>query len=230
MKNFKRTLLCATLGLGLGLSVSTAHAFLVYDAVRTAEFAVQGVQRMLSLISEYHKVHSKEEELKIWEGKKQVKEKDLLKGSSYAFLKDANIMAMGSDKYLPAFEKAEDADRYIREKFFFDPNLSNVTEAHKNEIMQRRYAYVEALAKEILSLSAAIRHSVAQEQSVLKDAETTAGGNIHQIDMMIQTKKTMVELEGANIILQAKLMELEAARMLLGLDPQRIEDPGQGQQ
>ena len=114
MKNFKRTLLCATLGLGIGLSVSTTQAFFVYDATRTAEFAVQGVQRMLSLISEYHKVHAKEEEIKIWEGKKQLKEEDLLQGSTYDFLKSGNVMSMGSETYLPAFENIDDADKYIR--------------------------------------------------------------------------------------------------------------------
>ena len=74
MKMKKQNLVAIMLGLGLGFSVTTANAWFVFDPLRTAEFVIQGVQRMLSYVSEAQKVDSKEEEKKIWETRKNNKE------------------------------------------------------------------------------------------------------------------------------------------------------------
>jgi len=50
------------------------------------------------------------------------------------------------------------------------------------------------------------------------------------VDLLAQTKKVMVEQKAADILLQAKLLELDAARMLVGLNPQRVEKPSQNEQ
>jgi len=297
MKIMKQNLVAIALGLGIGLSVTTAEAItpFVFDATRTAEFAVQGVQRMLSYVSEAQKVNSKEEEKKLWEKRKKNKEKDGDSSSSdgesggsgesggggsdgkdddcksskklpyesqyYRYLggktdqdmkneniddedednsgeedndgesddresvKSVNPTSMGSEKYLPAKSDTKSAEDYIREHFFYDPDLSKVTQAKKNEIIQHRYAYLETLAQEVLELSIGARSAIQSDLSVLSKSKTTAGGDINQVEFMIQTKKVMAEQKAADIILQAKLMELEAAKMFLNLSPQRIEDP-----
>jgi len=285
MKKIKQNLVAVTLGLGLGLSVTTAEAItpFVYDVTRTAEFAIQGVQRMLSYVSEAQKVESKEEEKKIWEKRKNNKEaqgesgggesggseggggsKDdddctsskklpyennfyrYMGGTTDLDMADENDedksgeedeenkresidsvkpMSMGSEKYLPAAKDTKTAEDYIREHFFFDPDLTKVTEAKKNEIIQHRYAYIETLAQEVLEISQGARKAILSDLSTLSKSKTTAGGDINQVEFMIQTKKVMAEQKAADIILQAKLMELEAAKMFLNISPQRVEDP-----
>ena len=284
MKRVKQNLVAITLGLGLGLSVTTAEAItpFVYDVTRTAEFAIQGVQRMLSYVSEAQKVESKEEEKKIWEKRKNNKEAqgesdggesggseggggsedDDCKSSKklpyennfYRYMggttdldmnneeeegksgeedeenkresiNSVKPMTMGSEKYLPATEDTKTAEDYIREHFFYDPDLTKVSETKKNEIIQHRYAYLETLAQEVLELSQGARSAILSDLSTLSKSKTTAGGDINQVEFMIQTKKVMAEQKAADIILQAKLMELEAARMFLNISPQRVEDP-----
>jgi len=280
MKMKKQNLVAIMLGLGLGFSATTARAWFVFDALRTAEFAIQGVQRMLSYVSEAQKVKSKEEEKKVWEIRKNNKE---AQGSSdgegseseggsgkaddkpkklpyenmfYRYfggttdqdmnddddedkskkeddeeeskrddIASINPMSMGSEQYLPTTGDTATAEDYIRKNFFYDPDLTKVTEAEKNRIIQHRYGYLETLAQEVLQISQGARQAIAADLTTLSKSKTTAGGDINQIEFMIQTKKVMAEQKAADIILQAKLMELEAARMFLNLSPQRIEDP-----
>lgn len=225
MKKNNHKIMAAIVGLGLGFSATSANAFLAYDATRTAEFAVQGVQRMLSLITEYQKVFSKQEELKTWENKKGMKDKDSLSASPYQYLEQTKSTTMGAHEYYPSQETAEKAEQYIKENFFLPADEKQFTQEKKKEIEQRRYAYVEALAKEVLSLSAGIRTSAQASLSGIKEADTKAGGNIQQLDLLIQNKKTMAEQKAADILLQAKLLELEAAKMLLHMDLQYYENP-----
>ena len=100
-----------------------------------------------------------------------------------------------------------------------------IVQIKKNEIIQHRYAYIETLAQEVLELSQGARSAILSDLSTLSKSKTTAGGDINQVEFMIQTKKVMAEQKAADIILQAKLMELEAARMFLNISPQRVEDP-----
>ena len=302
MKTVNQNLVAIALGLGLGLSVSTANAVtpFVYDVTRTAEFAIEGVQRMLSYVSRVQEEESKEEEQVTWEKRKDNKDAqakasdggsgDGSDGSSgeggssggsskksdkpkklpyesefYKYMggktdcdlakeeKDAgtdetkgepdeenesdeneeteriNPMAMGSEQYLPAMADAGEAEDYIRQNFFFDPDLDKVTEEEKNRIEQHRYAYVETLATEVLQISQGARSAIAKDLGVLSESKTTAGGDVNQVEFMVQTKKVMAEQKAADIVLQAKLMELEAAKMLLNLSPQRIEDPSKSE-
>lgn len=224
MKQVSHKIMCAVFGLGLGFSVTSANAFLAYDVVRTVEFAVQGVERMMSLISEYQKVQSKQEELKSWENRKTMKEEDLLTSNVYTKLKKS-ISEGDSQKYYPAQDNAEDAEKYIKEYFFLPSDSKQFTQEMKKEIEQRRYAYVEALAKEVLSLSEGVRQSARSSLNALKEADTVAGSNIQQVDLLIQTKKTMAEQKAADIMLHSKLLELEAAKMLLHMDLQYQENP-----
>lgn len=225
MKQLKRKLMCAAVGLTLCLSAGHANAFLCYDAPRTAELAVQGVQRMLSLISEYQKEYSKEEELKTWETRNTIKEEEQPTTSGYEYIQQAKPMEMGSEEYLPANGDATAAEKYIREKFFLPADIAKLTPEEKNKVEQLRYAYVEALAKEVLSLSAGVRENAQAELAQLEKSITRTGGNVQQVDLLIQNKKTMVNQKGADVILQAKLMELEAASMLLGLNLELVANP-----
>ena len=134
MKKVSYKIICGMVGLGLGFSITSANAFLTSDAVRTAEFAVQGVQRMLSLISEYQKVQSKQEELKSWENKKEMKEEDLLTPDVYNYLEAASITKMGSEEYYPAQDNAEAAEKYIKEKFFLPVDTKEYTLEKKKEV------------------------------------------------------------------------------------------------
>jgi len=145
------------------------------------------------------------------------------KGIYYAYMKDAT--ATGSEAYIPAQSDASAQENYVREALFYDSDVSNLTEKDKQEVLNKRLAYVEALAMEVLSLSAGARDSIAAELNILKDAKTTAGGVIQQVEMMAQTKKVMIEQKAADILLQAKLLELDAAQLILGLNPQRVENP-----
>ena len=278
MKMKKQNLVAIMLGLGLGFSVTTANAWFVFDPLRTAEFVIQGVQRMLSYVSEAQKVDSKEEEKKIWETRKNNKEalgsgegeseggsgkaddkpkklpyenmfyryfggttdldmddddededkskkEDDKEESKRDDIESINPMAMGSEQYLPTTEDPATAEDYIRKNFFYDPDLTKVSQAEKNRIIQHRYGYLETLAQEVLQISQGARQAIAADLNTLSKSKTTAGGDINQIEFMIQTKKVMAEQKVADIILQAKLMELEAARMFLNISPQRIEDP-----
>lgn len=223
MKQVSHKIMGMIVGIGLGFSVTSADAYLMYDTMRTAEFAVQGVQRMLSLISEYQKVQSKQEELKTWENKKEMKEKDSLSAETYEYLKDKMSMEKGIEEFLPAMT-ANEAEEHIKEKFFLPAN-GQYTPKDKKDVEQRRYIYVESLAKELLSLSAGVRERAQSSLHALKEADTTAGGNIQQIDLLIQTKKTMAEQKAADVLLQAKILELEAAEMLLHLPLEYVENP-----
>ena len=236
MKQLKRKLLCATVGLGLGMSVASAQAsgWPVYDVMRTAEFAAQGVQRLLSLISEYQKVHSKKEELKTWEHKKQINpEKEQPKAAMYNYVEQASPMTQPSSQFLTR-TSAGSIEEEIQEKLFLpaDATAERATEKERKAVMLRRRKYMEELAKEILSFSEGIRQSTASELESLRQSSQQdgnkpmqAGSNIQQVDLLVQTKKTMVEQKGADIILQAKIMELEALEMLLGLDVALVANP-----
>ena len=232
MINIKQKLGCICLAFGLTLSVSTgANAqILTLDVVRTVQFAVQSIQRMQELLTEYQKVFTKMKELEIWEKKTAITK--VPESFSYEFMagkSDAagsfNPFQMGSEEYMPAEGDAEAAEKYIKENFFFDEDISKVTEEKKKEVMKRRHEYVEALAKEVMSLSEAIREQIASEQKRLSEAQTDTGSVIQQLDLLSQNKKIMVEQKAGDILLQAKLFELEAAQMLFSLSTQLIEDP-----
>jgi hypothetical protein len=185
MKKINQKIMGAVLGLGLIFSASSANAFLVADAMRTAEFTLQGVQRMLSLISEYQKVQSKIDELKSWENKKKMEDKDILSSGIYEYLKGAKTTKMGSEEFFPPQENAEAAEEYIKTHFFLPADSKEYTSEKQKEIERRRYAYVEALAKEVLSLSAGIREGAQASLTALSEAEMAAGGNIQQVDLLI---------------------------------------------
>ena len=225
MKKINQKIMGLALGLGLIFSASSADAFLVADAMRTAEFTLQGVQRMLSLITEYQKVQAKTDELNAWESKKKMEEKDILSSQVYEYLKNTKTTEMGSDKFFPPQENAAAAEEYIKANFFLPADQKEYTVQKQKEVEQRRYAYVESLAKEILSLSAGIRENAQASLAALSEAEVSAGGNIQQIDLLIQTKKTMAEQKAADVLLQAKLLELEVAKMILHMDFQYHENP-----
>jgi len=236
MKQFKRKLLCATIGLGLGMSVASAQAtgWPVFDVMRTAEFAVQGVQRLLSLISEYQKVHSKKEELKTWEVKKKIDpKKEQPSCSTYSYIEGVAPMSQESSTYLKQTE-AGAVEEEIQKQLFLpaDRTAARATDKERQEVELRRRKYMEELAKEILSLSEGVKENAAAELSTLEKATSQkdnkpvqAGSNIQQVDLLVQTKKTMVEQKGADIILQAKIMELEALEMLLGTDVFLVANP-----
>jgi len=250
MSIFNKAVLGMAVGVGLtmGLMSGTAQAYwcpIVYDTVRTAWFTTQGTNRLMSFIAEKQTIGSKKKELKLWETRKNFKEKKdeskktsedegeegegensdkyFPEGVYYQYMKDAT--ATGSEEYLPAQSDAEAQENYVRENFFYDSDVSKVTEEDKKNVQNKRQAYVEALASEVLSLSAGARENIAAELNILKKAKTTAGGTIQQIDVLVQTKKVMVEQKAADILLQSKLLELEAAQLMLGLNPQRVEKP-----
>ena len=226
MKMFHR-ILCGGIGLLLTLSVATeAKAWFVFDVMRTAQFAMQGVQRLLNIVSEYEKSFIKQQEVLMRKIKSGVTEADLPTGDVYQFLDQAGIMEMGSEQYLPSTANAAQADQNIREKFFYPADLNKLTEKEKEKVLQRRYAYMSALTKEVLSLSAAVKEQVAKEQEKLKSAPTEGSG-VQQVELLAQNKKMMVEQQAASVMLQAKIFELEAARMLMNLDPQLMEPPAE---
>ncbi|MDY6407959.1 MAG: hypothetical protein SPL08_04600 [Pseudomonadota bacterium] len=233
-------------GLSMGMMAGTANAVfcpLVTDVVRTTYFATQTGARLASAIYVAETVSSKKDELKIWERRKRFKddkegeegeetgeegseggsENQFPEGIYYSYMKNAT--ATGSEKYMPTQDDPEEQEKYVREHLFYDSDVSKLTEADRQKVIQLRQSYLEALASEILSLSAGARDSIISELSILKDAKTTAGGVIQQVDLLAQTKKVMIEQKAADILLQAKLLELDAAKMIMGLNPQRIEDP-----
>ena len=248
MNMIRKTLFGVAVGVGLtvGLMAGVAHAQRCYDVtdpVRTIHFGNQAVARGVELWAEINKTSYKKEELKLWERRKKFKNKDedeedsedgdessgggsgklFPQGDFYDYMKNAN--ATGSEKYLPAKSDAKEQAKYVRENFFYDSDVSKLTEEDKDKVLQRRQSYTEALAMEVLSLSAGARENISSELSALKSAKTTAGGIIQQVDLLAQTKKVMVEQKAADIMLQAKLLELESAQLLANLSPQRVEKP-----
>ena len=273
MIKLKQTVIGAVIGVGLGLSSSAlATGWPSYDAKRAVEFAIQGIQRTLFLVSEYQKVESKEKELKLWQVRKDNKPEEGTEGESegtgegegegeeeeipqklpkaspfyetmaahFGITVDEEEAEEGEEAgekteedseteleepsswgYLPNGSDAE----YIREKFFYDSNLENVTEEQIQEVTQLRYAYMESLAKEVMAISARARQAIAGELETIVGSKTTAGGDVNQVQFLAQTKKVMVEQKAADLMLQAKLFEMEAAELLMGLNPQRIEKP-----
>jgi len=219
--------ICAVIGLGIGLSVATraeAFFFFGFDVMRTGQFALQGVQRLLEIVTEYEKIYTKKQELAMRTDRTGISEADLPQGYIYAYMKENDVMKMGSEKYLPATGVATADMNTIRQRLFFPADESQITQEQKDAIVARRYAYVEALAKEVLSLSSAIKDQAAREQERLAAAQTTGSG-VQQIELLAQNRKVMVEQEAASVLLQAKLFELEAAQMLLNMSPQLIKEP-----
>lgn len=221
----------ATVGLYLGLSVIPAQAFLVYDARRTAQLAGQGIQRLMSLLIEYQKVHAKEEELKIWEQKKKMREKgedrsengDLPASECYNYATQAvNQSTSESTKYLPV-EKATDtkaAEKMIREKFFVRGICKGekpATQQEREQAILNRHKYLEEVSKEVLSLSEGIREKTAQDLKHLSEVPNQAGGQIQQIYLMTHTKRLMTQQKATDLLFQTKLLELEAAEMMTNL-------------
>ena len=222
MNNKLKTGLMLTV-LCIGMSSTAVKADLVFDTFRTVKFAMQGVQRLMSLAPQYAKVSSKEKELKNWEGKKDIQKQ--VQPAMATYLEQVEKNEMESDKLVPPQKDVVSADKFIREKFYLPEDLKEVTDEKKKEIEENRAKYVEELAKEVLSLSEGVRENVAAEQNALKEAETAAGGMIQQVDLMTQTKKIMAEQKLADVILQAKLLELEAAEVMMGSSTQLIKDP-----
>ncbi len=206
-----------------GMSSTSVKADLVFDTFRTVKFAMQGVQRLMSLAPQYAKVSSKEKELKHWEGKKEITNQ--VQPAMSAYLDKLEETEMKSDTLVPPQKDVAAADKFIREKFYLPEDIQEVTNEKRLEVEKNRAAYVEELAKEILSLSEGIRENVAAEQNALEKAETATGGIIQQVDLMTQTKKTMAEQKLADVILQAKLLELDVAEIMMGSSTQLIEDP-----
>lgn len=231
MTNVKKMIMGATVGLYLGLSIVPAQAFLVYDAPRTAQLAGQGIQRLMSLLIEYQKVHAKEEELKIWEQKKKMREKgedgsengDLPASECYNYATQAvNQSTNESTKYLPV-EKATDtkaAEKMIREKFFVRGICKGekpATQQEREQAILNRHKYLEEVSKEVLSLSEGIREKTAQDLKHLSEVPNQAGGQIQQIYLMTHTKRLMTQQKATDLLFQTKLLELEAAEMMTNL-------------
>ena len=129
-------ILCGGIGLLMTLGVaSEAKAWFVFDVMRTAQFAMQGVQRLLNIVSEYEKSFIKQQEVLMRKVKSGVTEADLPTGDVYQFLDQAGIMEMGSEQYLPSTANAAQADQYIREKFFYPADLSKLTEKEKEKVL-----------------------------------------------------------------------------------------------
>ena len=227
MKQIRQQLCRSLTAMILILSLATpARSWFVFDVMRTGQFSIQGVQRLLNTITEYEKVYIKQQEVLMRKLKAAISEADLPKAQVYEFLQEHNIMEMGSEEYLPATTDTAAAEAYIREKFFFPSDETKLTEQEKEKIIQRRYAYLEALSKEILSLSAALKEQTAKEQEVLKNAKTTGSG-VQQIELLVQNKKVMVEQQAVSVLLQAKIFELEAAQMMMTLNPKLMEKPAE---
>ena len=244
MKIMRQMLSGMAMGIGvtIGLMAGTAHALdcpIVFDPVRTTWFTTQGISRTTAGVEEMLKKSSKEKELELWEKRRRFKDDDdgddgedessggseqqFPEGIYYDYMKGA--AATGSEERLPSQSDAEEQEKYVREHFFYNSDVSNVTEEDKQKVLQLRQTYLEDLAKEVLSLSVGARENIASELGIIKDAKTTAGGVIQQVDLLAQTKKVMVEQKAADILLQAKLLEMEAAQLLTNLDPQRVENP-----
>ena len=226
MKKIRKALLGMAVGIGLSVGLMSGEAkacSLVFDVYRTGLFTAQNGSRITTLVLEYQIVNSKKEELKIWEKRKQFKEEEMPKGAYYDYM--INATATGSETYNPDQGDPSAQEDYARQNLFYDSDVSNLTEAEKQKVINTRLSYLESLAAEVLSLSAGARESIAAEVNTLKEAKTTAGGEIQQVDLLVQTKKLMVEQKAADILLQAKLLEFEAAQLITGLNPQRSEDP-----
>ena len=226
MKTIRKILLGVAVGIGLtiGLAIGEEKACsLVFDIYRTGLFTTQNGSRIAELVLEYQIVDSKEEELKIWETRKRFKKEEMPQGAYYDYM--INATATGSEQYNPSQGDPVAQEKYARENLFYDSDLSKLTEEEKQKVINTRLSYLESLAAEVLSLSAGVRDSIAAELATLKEAKTTAGGEIQQVDLLVQTKKLMVEQKAADILLQAKLLEFDAAQLILGLSPQRAEDP-----
>lgn len=233
MTNIKKIMMGAAVGLYLGFGVVSAQALspFVYDAPRTAKLAGQGVQRLLSLLTEYQKVHAKEEELKIWEQKKKMREKgedgsengDLPESGCNAYATQAvNQSTNESIKYLP-MEQATDpetAEKMIREKFFVRGMCKGekpATQQERDQAILNRHKYLEEVSKEVLSLAEGIREKTAEDLKHLSQVPNQAGGQIQQIYLMTHTKRLMAQQKATDLLFQTKLLELEAAEMMTNL-------------
>ena len=238
MIRFKQTLVGAAVGLGLCLSAGPVHAmgYPAFDVMRTAELAIQATQRLLGLISEYQKVDAKRQEQRVWEDKKAIKPEEQPYDSLFAFVKGWGPFDKESNIFLSPKRDgkvltARELEKQIRETYFLSADIGkgNVTEAMRKEIRMRRHEYAEALAKEILSMSAGIQSSAGGDLMLLRQATLQTGNkpiqaasDIQQLDLLVQTQKTALEQKGADLVFQTKRLELDALEMLLGLDEQLI--------
>lgn len=231
MTMFNHKIMGSVVGLCLGGMAATAGAqscwFLAYDVLRTEEFTVTAAERQMWFNAEKDKYDAKVTEINVMEKKKGFKKKQLLASPSYDYMAGADCARMGSDTI---FETGSMMDmdmtkEAIYETFFLKPDDNNVSEEKRDDIVNKRHNYIRQLSQEVLSLSYGYRGSIAEELERLSKAPTEAKGNIQQIELMAQTKKTMVEEKAAELLFQAKLVEFDAAQMLLGVEHQYICDP-----
>ncbi len=200
----------------LGMAVPVRATFVVTDVFRSLEKVLEDIDRLTQSISEEMKNAAKEIEIKVWSEEKEVSTKPT--AGAYDFLFKTPLSSLESAKIAPAQDDMEKAREFVKKTFFL-PEGSEPTDAEKQAINAIRQEYVSLLAQEQLTLAAGIQDSIQADMEALQKAEGSGAGILQEIKLDTQTVKTSALMSAANVVLGIKVMELDAAQLLLDKDP-----------
>ncbi len=198
-----------------GMAVPVSATFVVGDIMRGLEKTLEGVDRTVQSVSEQMKNQNLEEQIQTWSGTVEVTTKP--SWQMYDYLLKTPFNTLPSSKIGLAQEDMAAAREFVRSTFFL-PAGSDPTDAEKEAILALRREYVSTLAQEQTTLATGIRENVAQDLKNTQEAEGSGGGILQEIQLDTQTMRSLTMLSAANVIMGIKMMELEAAQMLLDKD------------
>lgn len=218
MKSFIKKI-CIGLVLA-GVISSEAFAVPVSDMMRGMEKTLENVDRIVQSISEKMKNANLEDQIKTWNGTVDVTTKpswqiyDYLLNTPFNTLPSSHIGISQSDMAA--------AREFVRRSFFVP---DGATDSEKNFMRALRRKYVSLLAQEQLTLANGIRDQVANDMKTAQNSEGSGGGILQEIQLDTQTIRALTMLSAANVIMGIKMMELDAAEMLLSKDVVLKEKP-----
>lgn len=204
------------------VSVSGGATFAVLDVFRGLQFTMQSIERTSQYAANLAKNNALKEQVEIWTGTTSITPPS---ASTYDFVTQNDPNSLPSAEIAPPQESLEEALAFVKKTFFVPADAANVTEEMKAEVRNKRKTYVTNLGKEIISYAAGVRSSTADDLKSLQEASSSAGGIIQEIELNTETIKSLALITAANVFLEARLMEMEAASMLLKQEEQLLEKP-----
>lgn len=226
MRNrFIRSAWMIVLGMGVCMVVPVQATFTVLDVFRGTQLTLQSIERASQYAANLSKNNALEKQIQIWTAKTEITPP---KASTYEYALKNDSTTLPSSEVAPPQKSLDEAVAFVQKTFFLPANTAEATEEMKAEIVNKRKAYVTHLGKEIISYASGIRTSTADDLKSLEESSSAAGGILQEIELNTETIKSLVLITAANIFLEARVMEMEAAGMLLGQEEQLLEQPQGG--
>lgn len=206
----------------IGIPVSGRATFIVLDSFRGLQLTLQSFERTDQYAANLAKNNALKDQVEIWTETTSITPPS---ASTYDFVSQIDLTSLPSAEIAPPQESLEEALSFVKKTFFVPTDVLHVTEEQKAEVRNKRKIYVANLGKEIISYAAGVRSSTADDLKSLQEASSSAGGIIQEIELNTETVKSLALITAANVFLEARLMEMESASMLLKQEEQLLKKP-----